>query len=65
MTPRRRAPATQVPVTFAPLLPADLEAIASLPDELARLEGWAAVRGYELIYMAEDVTRVSMARRTT
>jgi len=59
---RRRARAAQVPLIFRPALPPELEHIAALPDELARLEGWAGARGYELIYTTEDLSRVSVAR---
>lgn len=60
---RRRARAAQVPLIFRPALPPELEHIAALPDELARLEGWAAARGYDLIYSTEDASRLSMNRR--
>ena len=60
MSWRRRARAAQVPLIFRPALPPELERIAALPDELARLEGWAAARGYELIYATEDASRLSM-----
>lgn len=59
---RRRARAAQVPLVLTPALPPELEPIAALPDELARLEGWAGARGYELIYSTEDASRLSMAR---
>lgn len=62
MSWRRRARAAQVPLIFRPALPPDLEHIAALPDELARLEGWAGARGYDLIYAAEDASRLSMPR---
>jgi len=72
MTWRRRARAAQVGLIFsspatpaivlAPPLPPELEPIAALPDDLARLEGWAAARGYELIYASEDARRLSMTR---
>ena len=62
MSWRRRARAAQVPLIFRPALPPELERIAALPDELARLEGWAGARGYELIYTTEDATRLSMTR---
>ena len=62
MSWRQRARAAQVPLIFRPALPPDLEHIAALPDELARLEGWAGARGYELIYTTEDGHRLSMSR---
>ncbi len=74
MSWRRRVRAAQVALAFsspatpaivlAPPLPPELEPIVALPDDLARLEGWAAARGYELIYSAEDASRLSMNRRT-
>lgn len=59
---RRRARAGRAPIHFAPPLPADLEAVAMMPDELARLEGWGTARGYEVTYTNEDGNRLSMAR---
>lgn len=49
---------------FTPALPADLEAVASIPDELARLEAWGAARGYEVTYTTEAGDRLRMTRRT-
>lgn len=62
MSWRRRARAAQVPLIFRPALPPELEPIAAMPDELARLEGWAAARGYQPIYTAESGNRLSMTR---
>lgn len=59
---RRRARAGQAPILFAPPLPADLEAVATMPDELARLEAWGETHGYEVSYTQEDGHRLSMAR---
>ena len=72
MTWRLRARAAQVALAFSspatpetvltPPLPLELEPIAVLPDELARLEGWAGARAYELVYASEDASRLSMTR---
>ncbi len=59
---RRRARAGQALIHFAPPLPADLQAVAMMPDELARLEAWGEARGYEVTYTNEDGNRLSMAR---
>lgn len=59
---RRRARTGQTPIHFAQPLPANLEAVAMMPDELARLEAWGEGHGYEVTYANEDGNRLSMAR---
>lgn len=61
---RQHLRAAQVPISRTASLPPELEPIAALSDELARLEGWAGARGYEVIYTSEDGDRLSMTRRT-
>lgn len=60
----RRARAGQASIHFAPPLPADLEAVAVIPDELARLEAWGAARRYEVTHTSEHGDRLCMTRRT-
>lgn len=50
-------------VLFAPPLPADLEAVAAIPDEWARVGAWGAARDYTMTFSSDG--RGIMTRTTT